>query len=493
MQMETSGDISAATKGFPFKSLTKELMKKTKIVCTIGPSSEKEDVLEALILNGMNVARLNFSHGSHEGHLAKIKMIRALSEKLSVPVAILLDLAGPKIRIGSIPDPGIVLTPGHPFILTSRDIEGSPRAVSLGYKNLPQEVKTGDRLLLADGLMELWVESTDGADIVCKVITGGVLTSHKGINLPTGTIRTSSLTEKDRGDLLFGLENDVDFFALSFVKTAQDIQTVKEIIAGSGKDIPVIAKIEKHEALENIDEIMAVSDGIMVARGDLGVEIPLEDVPLIQKSLIAQANRRGIPVITATQMLRSMVSSPRPTRAEATDVANAVLDGTDAVMLSEETASGDYPAEAVAHMNRLVAAAETGFPFEKYLAMVPGKDVSASVAHASCILASHLDAKAIVAHTQSGMTARHISRFRPQQPIVALSPNITTVRRLCLSRGCRPRLIGRLHNTDEMIETASQASLAAGDAAPGDLIVITVGHPIGVAGTTNMLRVKRLK
>jgi len=468
-------------------------MKKTKIVCTIGPASENRDIIQALMINGMDVARLNFSHGSHEGHLQKIITIRALSSLLARPVAILLDLAGPKIRIGAIPDPGITLTPGHKFILTSRPIEGGRDAVSLTYRDLPREVKAGDRLLLADGLMELLVESSDDTDIVCKVVTGGLLTSHKGINLPTGTIRTSSLTEKDRSDLLFGLENDVDFVALSFVKTADDIRAVKDIIAGQGKDTPVIAKIEKHEALENIDAIMNVSDGIMVARGDLGVEIPLEDVPLIQKRLIARANAAGKPVITATQMLRSMVSSPRPTRAEAADVANAVLDGTDAVMLSEETASGEYPAEAVSYMSRLVAAAENGFPFDDFLAMIPRKDISESVAHASCILANHLEAKAIVAHTQSGMTARYIARFRPRQPIVALSPNMKTVRRLTLSWGCRPLLIGRLQNTDEMIESASRAALASGEAKVGDLIVITVGHPICVSGTTNMLRVKRLK
>ena len=468
-------------------------MKKTKIVCTIGPASEKEDVLQALLQNGMNVARLNFSHGSHEGHLQKIKTIRELSKKLDRPVAILLDLAGPKIRIGTIPDPGIVLTPGRKFILTNRAIEGNMEAVSLTYKDLPREVKAGDRLLLADGLMELLVESSNDTDIICKVVTGGLLTSHKGINLPTGTIRTSSLTQKDRDDLLFGLENAVDFIALSFVKTADDIKVVKDIIAADGKDTPVIAKIEKHEALENIDAIMDISDGIMVARGDLGVEIPLEDVPLIQKRLIAKANASGKPVITATQMLRSMVSSPRPTRAEAADVANAVLDGTDAVMLSEETASGEYPAEAVLYMSRLVAAAESGFPFEEFLAMIPKKDISESVAHVSCILANHLEAKVIVAHTQSGMTARYISRFRPRQPIVVLSPNMKTVRRLALSWGCRPRLIGQLQNTDEMIEKASQAALESGEAKPGDLIVITVGHPIWVSGTTNMLRVKRLK
>ncbi len=468
-------------------------MKKTKIVCTIGPASEKEEILDALIRDGMNVARLNFSHGSPEGHLEKIRRIRTLSAKLGQPVAILQDLAGPKIRIGSIPDPGILLTPGNRFVLTNRDIEGSIDAVSLGYRDLPKEVKQGDRLLLADGLMELWVESTDGTDIVCKVITGGVLTSHKGINLPTGTIRTSSLTEKDRVDLLFGLENDVDFVALSFVKTADDIRAVKDIIAAHGKDTPVIAKIEKHEAIEHIESILNISDGIMVARGDLGVEIPLEDVPLIQKRLIALANRRGKPVITATQMLRSMVASPRPTRAEATDVANAVLDGTDAVMLSEETASGDYPMEAVAQMNRLVTAAEGGFPFDRFLSEIPEKDVSESVANACCILANHLTAKAIVAHTQSGMTARHIARFRPRQPIIALSPHERIVRRLALSWGCVPTLVKPMASTDEMIENASQAAIAGGIAKTNDLIVITVGHPIGVAGTTNMIRVKKLK
>ncbi len=468
-------------------------MKKTKIVCTIGPASEKEEILEALIVNGMNVARLNFSHGSHGGHLQKIERIRTLSEKLGRPVAILLDLAGPKIRIGSIPDPGVVLLAGQEFILTSRDIEGSAKAVSLGYKTLPEEVKPADRLLLADGLLEMTVEDIRGEDIFCRVVTGGLLTSHKGINLPTGTIRTSSLTPKDRDDLLFGLSHDVDFVALSFVKTAEDILAVKKIIAESGKDTPVIAKIEKHEALQNIDAILSAADGLMVARGDLGVEIPPEEVPLIQKRLIALANAAGKPVITATQMLRSMVASPRPTRAEAADVANAVLDGTDAVMLSEETASGDYPVEAVIYMSRLAAAAEAGFPFGKYLSMTPEKEVSESVAHASCILASHLDAGAIVVHTQSGMTARHIARFRPRQPILALSPHLKTLRRLALSWGCQPQLTRRLRDTDEMIETAAEAALASGEANIGDVIVITVGHPIGVTGTTNMIRVKKLK
>ena len=467
-------------------------MRKTKIVCTIGPASDKAEVLESMIREGMNVARLNSSHGTHGEHAQKINLIREISARLDRPVAILLDLAGPKIRVGNIPDPGILLEPGHKFILTNRDIAGSINAVSVTYYNLPHEVKEGDRLLLADGLMELVVVEADEHDIVCKVVTGGVLTSHKGINLPTGTFSTPSMTAKDREDLLFGLEHDVDYIAVSFVKTADDVRTVKDIIAEQGKDTPVIAKIEKHEALDHLDAIIDVSDGIMVARGDLGVEIPLEDVPLIQKRLIHTANMYGKPVITATQMLRSMVNSPRPTRAEATDVANAVLDGTDAVMLSEETASGSYPIEAVMYMNRLTTVAETGFPFEQFLRLIPGKNVSESVAHASCILADHLGAKAIVAHSQSGMTARYISRFRPRQPIVALSPNIRTVRRLTLCWGCRPRLVNDPLDTDDMIEKTTQAALDAGEVSLGDLIVITVGHPVWVSGTTNMLRVKKL-
>ena len=467
-------------------------MRKTKIVCTIGPASQKAEVLEAMIAAGMNVARLNFSHGTHQDHLEKIRTIRKLSARLDKPVGILLDLAGPKIRVGNIPDPGIVLQPGHNFILTNRNVEGSVKAVSITYRNLPQEVEVGDRLLLADGLMELVVIESNKHDIICKVVTGGILTSHKGINLPTGTLRTPSLTPKDRKDLLFGLENDVDYIALSFVKTADDIKEIKDIIARQGKDTPVIAKIEKHEALEHLEAIMDIADGIMVARGDLGVEIPLEDVPLIQKQLIHTANMRGKPVITATQMLRSMVDSPRPTRAEATDVANAVLDGTDAIMLSEETASGNYPVEAVMYMNRLATVAENGFPFEQFLRLVPRKDVSESVAHASCILADHLEAKAIVAHSHSGLTARYISRFRPRQPIVALSPNIRTVRRLTLCWGCRPRLVNDPQDTDDMLEKATQAALDTGDITAGDLIVITVGHPVWMSGTTNMVRVKRV-
>ncbi len=467
-------------------------MRKTKIVCTIGPACDSEAIIEQMIGAGMNVARLNFSHGTKEYHGEKIRLIRQISARMGVPVAILQDLAGPKIRVGKIPEPGIMLEPGRGFILTSRPVYGLADTVSLSYPDLPGEVKKGDRLLLADGLMELVVEDMTETDIFCRVITGGLLSSHKGINLPTGTIKAPPLTEKDKTDLLFGLANQVDYVALSFVKSGEDIHTIKRLIAEQGKDTPVIAKIEKHEALENLDDIIMNADAIMVARGDLGVEIPPEEVPLIQKKIIRSANLLGKPVITATQMLRSMVNQPRPTRAEAADVANAVLDGTDAVMLSEETASGNYPVEAVGFMNRIASTAETGFPFDAYLSAVPEKEMSASVAHASCILADHLEARAIIAHTQSGLTARQIARFRPRQPILALSPKEATVRRLSLLWGCLPRLTTVSTDTDGMIEKSAQTAVEAGLVERGDMVVITVGHPLWVAGTTNMIRVKKI-
>ena len=467
-------------------------MTKTKIVCTIGPASESPEIIRELIKNGMSVARLNFSHGTWQEHKEKINIIRTISDELNLPVSILQDLSGPKIRVGIIREPGIRLEAGDDFTLTGRDVEGTRERVSVSYTNLPAEVNEGDRILLADGAMELIVKGTGDSEIYCEVITGGVLTSHKGINLPTGTISASSMTDKDRKDLVFGLENDVDYVALSFVRRAEDILQVKEIISQNKKDTPVIAKIEKHEAIEQIDEIIKVSDGIMVARGDLGVEIPLEKVPNIQKMLIRRANIQGKPVITATQMLRSMVDSPRPTRAEATDVANAVLDGTDAVMLSEETANGSYPVHAVQFMRRIVESAENGFPHNKYLQFIPQNDISESVAHASCVLANHLDASAIVATTQSGRTAEYISRFRPGRPIIALSPNRTTVRRLPLFWGCFPRFVPDPKDTDDMIDSAARSALETGHVSKGDIVVITAGHPVWVTGTTNMMRVKRL-
>jgi pyruvate kinase len=466
---------------------------KTKIVCTIGPASETPETILELILNGMSVARLNFSHGTHGDHENKIQLIRKIAKKMDKPVAILQDLGGPKIRLGQIPEPGVRLEPGLHIILTTQAVEGSEQRISVSYPFLGEEVKTGDRILLADGFLELRVHSVDGSEIHCEVITGGVLTSHKGINLPAGTIRMPSLTDKDREDLHFGLSHDVDYIALSFVRTAADIREIKEIIRRENKNTPVIAKIEKHEAIDHYEDILDAADAIMVARGDLGVDIPLEEVPIIQKRLIQKANALGKPVITATQMLRSMVDAPRPTRAEASDVANAVLDGTDAVMLSEETATGNYPIQAVRYMNRIVAEAEKTYPHDRYLKMVPAKEISDSVTYAVCVLADHLDATAILAPTQSGRTAVQIARFRPKQPIIAFTSSLTTVRRLLLFRGIYPHLFSDPRDTDDMIENVTNRAVETGDLSEGDLSVITAGHPVSIGGRTNMIRVKRCR
>lgn len=468
------------------------MIPRTKIVCTIGPSSNSEKIISVLIENGMSVARLNFSHGTHEDHSAMIGKIRSASEKLNRPVAILQDLCGPKIRVGQVKQEGLRLSSGQEFFLTTDASVVADNSVSVSYGDLPNQVKPGDRILLADGLMELKVLKTTDKQIKCQVITGGLLTSHKGINLPTSTLDIPALTEKDRRDLLFGLDNDVDFVALSFVRSAADIHSIKRIIHKQGKQTPVIAKFEKHEAIENVDSILAATDGVMVARGDLGVEIPLEDVPNIQKMVVRKANTLGKPVIIATQMLRSMVDSPRPTRAEATDVANAVLDGADAVMLSEETASGRYPVEAVQFMARIGISAETQYPHNKYIQNPPHQNIAEAVAYAACVLSNQVDAKAIVATTRSGSTAIQISRFRPARPIVALSPDREATRRLALYWGCSPCFLEYIENTDAMVEGAATAALEEGHAHKGDNLVITAGRPTWEVGTTNLLWVKTL-
>jgi pyruvate kinase len=465
---------------------------KTKIVCTIGPSSGTPEVIRELILNGMSVARLNFSHGSSSEHYKKITAIREISRKLGKPVAVLQDLAGPKIRVGHIPEPGIRLEANDTFILTNEILEGSNERVSVSDPYLPEEVSPGDPILLADGMMELRVKDIGEHEIYCDVITGGVLTSSKGINLPGGSIRLPSMTDKDREDLAFGIANGVDYVALSFVRTAQDILEAKDIIKQRGKDTPVIAKIEKHEALTHIEKIMEVSDGIMVARGDLGVEIPLEKVPVIQKQLIQRANQMGKPVIIATQMLRSMMNSVRPTRAEAADVANAVLDGTDAIMLSEETAIGEYPVKAVQFMSRIALQTESIFPHDKYLQIATGNQVSESVAYASCVLAGQLKASAIIAPTRSGRTAANLSWFRPRCTIIAFSPNKHVVQRLSLLRGCFPAYLPESKNKDHIIDEASDAALRTGLVSKGDLVVITAGETASSIDSTNMIRVVKL-
>ncbi len=469
-----------------------ETSRKTKIICTIGPASESPQALEALIRAGMNVARLNFSHGTHEEHLGKIATLRHLSDRLKQPVAILQDLAGPKIRVGEVKEGGIELRRGEEFLLTNRKVMGDERGASVTYPSLPREVKPKDMILLADGTIELQVVESNGQDIQCQVVVGGVLTSHKGINVPTGTILARTFTEKDRDDLLFGIQNGVDLVSLSYVRDGRDIDAVKMVLKEKSADIPVIAKIERKEALEKIDEILSVADGVMVARGDLGVETPLEKIPNVQKMLIRKANAIGKPVITATQMLRSMIDNTRPTRAEVTDVVNAIYDGTDAVMLSEETAVGRFPVEAVEMMAKIARSAEEEFPFDQFLRSEsnPERALPQAISHAAAYLAEKVGASAIITPTESGSTAQWVARLRPRQPILALSRHLATVRRLNLSWGVKPILVEGWKDTDEMLEGSKRIPKELGIAFPGDRVVIIAGVPIGVRGTTNLIKVE---
>ena len=472
-------------------------MIKTKIVCTIGPASRSPEVLERLIRAGMNVARLNFSHGTPDEHGRTISDLRRIARRLGRPVAVLQDLAGPKIRIGPVRNGPVTLEPGSSFTLTARKVPGDARAVSLNYPGLVADVRKGDVLLLSDGALELEVVAVDGRDIRCRVVIGGPLNSFKGINLPARTLRTPGLTPKDRDDLRFGLSQEVDYVALSFVRGAGDIATVRRHMGRCGGSAPVIAKIEKHEALDEMGAILEAADGIMVARGDLGVEIPLERIPRVQKDLIRKSREAGKPVITATQMLRSMVDSPRPTRAEVTDVANAILDGTDAVMLSEETAVGRYPVESAVMMARIAREAETLASTDEGLrpgglGPVPGS-LPGAVACAAARLAADVGAAAIVTFTRSGSTARLVSRCRPVVPILAHTPEESTRRQLALCWGVLPVLGRSLARTDEMVAAAVAAARRAGLVRKGQTVVITAGVPTGVPGTTNLIKAEVVK
>jgi pyruvate kinase len=474
------------------KKMVKERRRKTKIVCTIGPASESPQILEALIRAGMNVARLNFSHGTQEEHLRKIKFIREISNRFKSPVAILQDLAGPKIRIGKMKEGGAYLKGGEKFTLTTREVIGDEKRASVNYRSLPGEVKPGDRLLLSDGTIDLQVLKNDDKDIQCEIVVGGLLTSHKGINFPRGTLSVKVFTEKDQKDLLFGIRNGVDLVSLSYVRDGADIEAVRTFLNKEKADIPVIAKIERKEALENIDEIITASDGIMVARGDLGMETPLEKIPNVQKKLIRKANASGKPVITATQMLRSMVDHTQPTRAEVTDVVNAIYDGTDATMLSEETASGRYPVEALQMMAKIARAAEEEFPFDQFSKrdFQGKKNLPEAISHAASLLAEDLEAAAILTPTEGGSTTRWVSRFRPRQPILALSRHLSTVRRLNLCWGVTPILVPDWKDTDEMIERSKRMPKELGMASKGEKIVIIAGIPISIPGTTNLIKVE---
>lgn len=471
-------------------------MTRTKIVCTIGPASGSYKLIEELIKKGMDVARLNFSHGNYKEHLQVIENIRQASLKTGRPVAILQDLGGPKIRIGKIEKEPILLKEDSSFILTNREVAGDEQEVSVTFLFLPQKVKKGDCIFLADGTLELKVKETTFADIICRVIRGGKLSSGKGINIPNISIDISPLTEKDYQDILFGIKNKIDFIGLSFTRSAEDVLKARKILQeNKAEDISLIAKIEKKEALDNLEEIIEVSDGIMIARGDLGVEIPLENVPMVQKNIIKKCNTVGKPVITATQMLESMVDRPRPTRAEVTDVANAILDGTDAIMLSGETAVGKYPLEAVEIMDKIALKAEAAINYEKILserALSVKPTNPDAISHATCQVALDLKAKAIVTFTFSGSTARMVSRYRPSVPIIAASTRDSTVRKLALSWGVYPFKSDELENTDDMIEKSRKVALATGLVEKGDKIIITAGIPFKIPGTTNLLKVETL-
>ncbi|AMW31097.1 MULTISPECIES: pyruvate kinase [Arthrospira] len=469
------------------------LIHRTKIVATIGPATQKPDVLKALIEAGATTLRLNFSHGSHEDHQRSIRLIRQVSFELNKPVGILQDLQGPKIRLGKFENGSIKLNRGDHFILTSRDLPGNEEISSVTYEPLADEVPDGATILLDDGKVEMLVEKVDRdkGELHCRVVVGGVLSNSKGVNFPGVYLSIKAMTDKDRRDLMFGLDQGVDWVALSFVRNPQDVLEIKELIASAGKDVPVIAKIEKHEAIEQMEEILALCNGVMVARGDLGVELPAEDVPLLQKRLIVTANRMGIPVITATQMLDSMVSNPRPTRAEISDVANAILDGTDAVMLSNETAVGQFPVEAVATMARIANRIERDGITRNVLKVEDtGRSIPNAISQAVSQIAIQLDAAAIMTLTKTGATARNVSKFRPQTPILAITPHVEVARQLSLVWGVKPLLVLDLPSTDQTFQSAVNVARENNFVADGDLVVTTAGTLQGVAGSTDLVKVE---
>jgi pyruvate kinase len=451
-------------------------------------------MITRLIAAGMNVARVNFSHGDDDYHRQVIRRIKVVRRALNKPVAILQDLQGPKIRVGVIGGTrGVInLQPGQQFILTSSTVAGNEQHASVSLKSMPQEVACGHKILLADGNIELVVEKVAAPEIHCRVIVGGPLSSHKGINLPESEVHVESLTRKDRKDLVVGLEEGVDAVALSFVRSAADVMATQRAIKEHGGHIPVIAKIEKSQAVENIDEIVNASQAIMVARGDLGVEIDIERVPLVQKAIIHKCNVLGKPVITATQMLERMVDNPRPTRAEATDVANAILDGTDAVMLSEETAIGKYPSEAVMMMDRIARAAEASIDAMKFENIPVASDSENAISRASYFIAKEVGAAAIITPTWSGATACLVSRFRPKQPILAPTPNEMSLDFLSLCWGVTPILIPQSDSFDDMIRFSIEAGRKAGLLESGQRVIVTGGVPLHVTGSTNFIKVERV-
>jgi pyruvate kinase len=461
----------------------------SKIVCTIGPASRSPKMIDRLLHAGMDVARLNCSHGSHEDHAKSIAMLRAAGVEHEKPIAILADLQGPKIRTGALAGGGpVLLRAGQRFEITTAKILGDSTRVNTTFTPLPREVHKGDRILLSDGLIELRVESVHEARVICEVVNGGSLGEHKGINLPGVKLRVPALTPKDRADLIFALKHGANYIAVSFVRRPEDVLLAKQLIRRAGKDTPVIAKLEKPEAIENLDGILRAADGVMVARGDLGVEMSPERVPVVQKAIISRARELRRPVITATQMLESMTENPRPTRAEASDVANAIFDGSDAVMLSAETASGKYPVEAVAMMASIIEEAEASISEFPRPAQQEQLKVAGTVAELVCHASRELHMKVIAVFTHSGFTARLVSRYRPLVPVVAFSPEAETRRRMALIWGVLPRKIKDVKKVDGLAKVAETRLLEERLVRKGDVIGIVAGTPMGIRGTTNFMK-----
>ncbi|MFD3257895.1 pyruvate kinase [Paenibacillus lentus] len=472
-------------------------MRKTKIVCTIGPSSESLENTKKLIMAGMNVARLNFSHGDFEEHGNRIKVIRQASEELGKSIAILLDTKGPEIRTGKLKEEPIELVQDEFITLTTEEILGDKDRISITYQNLPQDVEVGSTILIDDGLIGLTVVDIQGTEIKCRVINGGPIKSKKGVNVPGVDISLPGITEKDANDILFGIEQGIDFIAASFVRKASDVLEIRQLLErNNAAHIQIISKIENQQGIDNLDEILEVSDGLMVARGDLGVEIPAEDVPLAQKKMIEKCNRVGKPVITATQMLDSMQRNPRPTRAEASDVANAIFDGTDAIMLSGETAAGRYPVESVLTMSRIAEKAESALEYREIFIKQSNAQqttVTEAISQAVANSALELNAKAIITSTETGYTARMVSKYRPKAPIIAVTTQDNTLRRLALNWGVTPVKGNVASSTDEMFDKAMKGGLDSGVVKEGDLVVITAGVPLGRSGSTNLVKIGQVR
>ena len=467
-------------------------MRKTKIICTLGPSTDKDGVLRELIANGMNVARFNFSHGSHEEHKGRLDLLKSLREELGKPVAALLDTKGPEIRLKDFKNGTEMLEAGQTFTLTTRDVEGTKEICSITYKDLPQDVAPGGTIMLDDGLIKLQIQTVNDTDIVCTVLNNGKIKNKKGVNVPGVHLSMPYMSQRDKDDIIFGIEQGFDFIAASFVRTAQDVYEIRNLLNEYDSNIRIIAKIENREGVNNIDSILAAADAVMVARGDLGVEIDFTELPGIQKTIIDRSFSFGKPIVTATQMLDSMIVNPRPTRAEISDVANAIYDGTSAIMLSGETAAGAYPVEALKTMSAIAERTEQeGFHLRsRTMDSNPGKiSVSDATAHAACLTARDVNAAAIVTVSESGTTARLLSKYRPQQPIIACVMKEQVQRQLSLSWGITSLMMPLAHSTDELIEMSTALAKENGFLHNGELAVVTAGVPVGISGTTNMIKI----